>query len=84
MAHSQRRTNSLDKGPSLGKGSYGEVFFGFWSGLPCAFKQTFGSREDIQREIALLQNLRYKNIIQFYAALNHTTPDNRKVLLIVM
>ncbi|KAF9163693.1 hypothetical protein DFQ26_002254 [Actinomortierella ambigua] len=84
MAHSQRRTISLDKGPSLGKGSYGEVFFGFWSGLPCAFKQTFGSRENIQREIAFLQNLRYKNIIQFYAALNHTTPDNRKVLLIVM
>ncbi|KAG0249820.1 hypothetical protein DFQ27_009766 [Actinomortierella ambigua] len=80
----QRRIFPLDKGPSLGKGSNGEVFFGLWCGLPCALKQTFGSHEDIQREIALLRNLRYKNIIQFYAALNHTIPDDSKVLLIVM
>ncbi|KAG0250290.1 hypothetical protein DFQ27_009474, partial [Actinomortierella ambigua] len=83
MVHSQGRTVALDKGPSLGKGSFGEVFFGFWSGLPCAIKQTSGSSNSIQREIALFRNLSFKNIIQFYAALDHTV-HNEERLLIVM
>ncbi|KAF9163507.1 hypothetical protein DFQ26_002464 [Actinomortierella ambigua] len=83
MAHNQWLTVVLDKGPSLGKGSFGEVFFGFWSGLPCAIKQTSGSSKSIQREIALFRNLSFKNIIQFYAALDHTV-HNEERLLIVM
>ncbi|KAG0250106.1 hypothetical protein DFQ27_009570 [Actinomortierella ambigua] len=76
--------STLVKGPVIGSGSFGKVFFGYWSGLPCAIKQISVPSETIEREVALFRNLRYKNIIQFYAALDHTAANDEKMLLIVM
>ncbi|KAF9162843.1 hypothetical protein DFQ26_003191 [Actinomortierella ambigua] len=72
------------KGPPIGSRSSGKVFFGYWSGLPCAIKQISIPRETIEREVALFRNLQHKNIIQFYAAFDHTTASNKKTPLIVM
>ncbi|KAG0254422.1 hypothetical protein DFQ27_006841, partial [Actinomortierella ambigua] len=84
MAHYQDVTPTLVKGPPIGSGSYGKVFFGYWNGLPCAIKQISVPSETIEREVALFRNLQYKNITQFYAAFDHTTDNDEKMLLIVM
>ncbi|KAF9163998.1 hypothetical protein DFQ26_001911 [Actinomortierella ambigua] len=56
---------------SLGSGGFGSVHEAHWGNQPCAVKTFFLSQTDldqqaIQNEIAFLQTLRHRHIIQFY------------------
>ncbi|KAF9153751.1 Testis-specific serine/threonine-protein kinase 4, partial [Actinomortierella ambigua] len=58
-------------GKSLGFGAFGAVHEARWGNQPCAAKTFFLSESDfdqqsIQKEIAVLQKLRHRHIIQFY------------------
>ncbi|KAF9972171.1 hypothetical protein BGZ73_004759 [Actinomortierella ambigua] len=58
-------------GKSLGKGAFGAVHEARWGNQPCAAKTFFPGQSDldqrlIKKEISLLQNLRYRHVIQFY------------------
>ncbi|KAG0256967.1 hypothetical protein DFQ27_005387, partial [Actinomortierella ambigua] len=58
-------------GRSLGSGAFGSVQEARWGNQPCAAKTFFLSQSDldlqsIQREISVLQKLRFRHIIQFY------------------
>ncbi|KAF9973448.1 hypothetical protein BGZ73_003313 [Actinomortierella ambigua] len=58
-------------GAKLGSGGFGDVRQARWGNQPCAAKMFFLSESDfqqksIQQEIAVLQRLRHRHIIQFY------------------
>ncbi|KAF9978077.1 hypothetical protein BGZ73_003817 [Actinomortierella ambigua] len=59
------------RGARLGVGSFGQVHQALYGDQPCAAKSFFLSqpgldRKIIQKEIEVLQKLRYRHIIQFY------------------
>ncbi|KAG0257332.1 copper transport protein ctr1 [Actinomortierella ambigua] len=58
-------------GTRLGSGTFGHVHQARWGSQPCAAKTFFLDKSDfhqytIQKEIAVLQRLRHRHIIQFY------------------
>ncbi|KAF9976044.1 hypothetical protein BGZ73_009203 [Actinomortierella ambigua] len=68
----------------LGAGAYGTVYQARWGNHLCAAKTFFGSESDfkehaIQREILLLQSLRYRHIIQFY----RTHEENGRIYILM-
>ncbi|KAF9967353.1 hypothetical protein BGZ73_000593, partial [Actinomortierella ambigua] len=70
-------------GKSLGSGAFGTVHEARWGNQPCAAKTFFGIQFDfqhdaIQKEISVLQTLRYRHVIQFYRTLEE---DGRIYLL---
>ncbi|KAF8977196.1 hypothetical protein BGZ52_007268, partial [Haplosporangium bisporale] len=55
---------------------YGEVYLAKWGSQPCAAKRFFVNQSEfhraaIQSEIAILQDLRHRHIVQFYRTHNH-------------
>ncbi|KAG0264252.1 hypothetical protein DFQ27_001329 [Actinomortierella ambigua] len=76
--------SSLTVGNIIGVGGYGSVYHAHWEGREVAiklFNMTHAEAVNdstIQREIQLLESLRYKHIIQFYDTTQH---DGRLVLV---
>ncbi|KAG0226731.1 hypothetical protein BGW42_003455 [Actinomortierella wolfii] len=67
----QPRQSLLVLGNPLGSGAFRSVFEARWGCQQCAAKSFFNTQSDlyereIQKEIAVLQKLRHRNIIQFY------------------
>ncbi|KAF9973877.1 hypothetical protein BGZ73_002834, partial [Actinomortierella ambigua] len=72
----------LDLGRKLGKGTFGEVFYGLYDKLPCAIKRTW-LNSDIEQEIAVFQTLSFKNVIQFYGTTTHEFEGEDRLLIIM-
>ncbi|KAF9970514.1 hypothetical protein BGZ73_006785, partial [Actinomortierella ambigua] len=69
----------------IGAGGYGHVYHASWNGRKAAVKKFYVFQDDvrqsaaIQREISILEKLRYRYIIQFYG----TTYHEGKLVLIM-
>jgi serine/threonine protein kinase len=71
----------------IGKGGYGEVYYGEWKLQEVAVKKLYLSPHNtseselksIQREIDILKNLRNRHIIQYYG----TYSDDQEILIIM-
>lgn len=66
--------SELTFGPRIGRGGYGEVFRGLWSGTEVAIKMLFTDNmsakliSDLRNEVELLCKLRHPNIVLFMGA----------------
>ncbi|KAF9974421.1 copper transport protein ctr1 [Actinomortierella ambigua] len=73
----QNYVTSLVVRNPIGAGAYGCVYHASWKGRTAALKKLFVVQEEarqsdaIQREIEILEKLRYRHIIQFYGADYH-------------
>ncbi|KAF9161339.1 hypothetical protein DFQ26_004663, partial [Actinomortierella ambigua] len=68
LSNSARVHSLLVLGKSLGSGAFGAVHEARWGNQPCAAKTFFLSESNlhqhaIQKEISVLQTLRYRHII---------------------
>ncbi|KAG0264758.1 hypothetical protein DFQ27_001030 [Actinomortierella ambigua] len=63
-------------GKKIGSGGFGSVYRAHRKGQPCAAKECFASYADlsnaaVKKEIAILQQLRHRYIIQYFESLEH-------------
>ncbi|KAG0251216.1 hypothetical protein DFQ27_008915 [Actinomortierella ambigua] len=67
----------------MGSGGFGSVYRAHREGRPCAAKECFASFADlsnaaVKKEIAILQQLRHRHVIQYFESLEH---DGRTYIL---
>ncbi|KAK3261116.1 Serine/threonine-protein kinase edr1 [Cymbomonas tetramitiformis] len=67
------KLEDLKLGPKIGQGSFGDVLKGTWQNMEVAVKRLSVSinpqaQGDFKREVAMLQNLKHPNVINFIGA----------------
>jgi len=60
----QTELTGIDVTKVIGKGNYGEVYFGYWNKTPVALKKLSGLQGDFEKEFKVLFSLRHPYIVQ--------------------
>eukprot|EP00026_Physarum_polycephalum_P004860 Phypoly_transcript_04884.p1 GENE.Phypoly_transcript_04884~~Phypoly_transcript_04884.p1 ORF type:complete len:289 (+),score=66.81 Phypoly_transcript_04884:1108-1974(+) len=78
--------DELDFEHVIGTGKFGEVYFGYYLGTPVAIKKILDSDEDtkktIERELAMLKNVRHPNIVQFLGLCKHKVEKKEDIFFV--
>lgn len=78
--------DELDFEHVIGTGKFGEVYFGYYLGTPVAIKKILETDEDmkksIERELAMLKNVKHPNIVQFLGLCKHKIQQKEDIFFV--